>query len=103
MSTNSFSWMCCKKDLEKRKILENLLPEEFKYKISSFKIIEDSLIPNETKFDAIFALNVCSEEDIRIFLRLFQESSSTNYNILHGDKKSGKRGGFLVTGNVIIK
>ena len=90
MTTNSFLWMCCKKNLEKRKILENILPEGFKYKISSFKIIEDSPIPNETKFDAIFALNVCSEEGIRKFVSSFQESSSTNYNMLHGDKKSGK-------------
>ena len=90
MSTNRFSWMCCKKNLEKRKILENILPEEFKYKILSFKISEDSLIPNETKFDAIFALNVCSEEGIRNLLSAFQESSSTNYNMLHGDKRSGK-------------
>ena len=91
MSTNRFSWMCFKKNPEKRIILENLLPEKYRYNISSFKVVQDCQISNETKFEAVVAVNVCIEEGIQQFLNEFQESSSTNYNMLNGDNKGGKR------------
>ena len=81
MATVQFSWSCCNKDLNKRLILENILPPTFKYKISSFKVVQESDIQFETKFEAVLSVNICSEEGLKQFLTEFEASSSTNYNI----------------------
>ena len=91
MSENNIAWLCFKENIEKRSILEKILPDEYKYKVSSFKIIDQSLISSETKFEAAFSVNICTEEGIKKSLTEFQASSSTNYNILHGDTKGGKK------------
>ena len=85
-----FSWLCCKQKPESRKILEDVLPEKYKYRVASFKVLQESQIANETKFEAAISVNICSEEGVHQFLSQFQKSSSTNYNILRGDKKGGK-------------
>ena len=85
-----FSWLCCKQKPESRTILEDVLPEKYKYRVASFKVIQESQIANETKFEAAISVNICSEEGVHQFLSQFQKSSSTNYNILRGDKKDGK-------------
>lgn len=86
-----FSWLCCNQNVEKRQILEKVLPEKYHYRISTFKVLEESDIVHETKFEAVVAVNICSVDNIEQFLSDFQESSSTNYNILAGDKKGGKK------------
>ena len=86
-----FSWLCCNQNVEKRQILEKVLPEKYHYRISTFKVLEESEIVHETKFEAVVAVNICSVDNIEQFLSDFQESSSTNYNILAGDKKGGKK------------
>ena len=58
MTSAQFSWFCCNKKQEKRKVLENLLPSMYKYNISSFKIVEESDIEIETKFEAVIGVNV---------------------------------------------
>ena len=68
MSENNISWLCFKKNIEKRSILEKLLPDEYKYKVSSFKIIKQSQISSETKLEAAFSVNICTEEGIKKFL-----------------------------------
>ena len=82
-----FSWLCCKQNLEKRLILEQLLPKEYKYRISSFKVIEESEIKLETKCEASVGVNICYVENINQFFNDFEQSSSTNFNLLAGDKK----------------
>ena len=84
-----FSWLCCKQNLEKRLILEQLLPKEYKYRISSFKVIEESEIKLETKFEASVGVNICDVENIKQFFNDFEQASSTNYNLFAGDKKNG--------------
>ena len=85
-----FSWFCCKQNISKRQILENILPEQYHYRIINFKVVEESQIVNQTKFEAIVSVNICSEEHIKEFINDFQKSSSTNYNIQDGDKNVGK-------------
>ena len=76
----TFSWNCCKKDLEKRSILEDIVPQNYKYVISSFKLIEKSDIQNESKFEAVLSVNICSEVATKEFLKEFEKSSSTVNN-----------------------
>ena len=85
-----FSWLCCKQNPEKRKFLETILPEGYQYQVSSFKIIEESEIFNENKFEVNLKINTCTEEELLQFLKDFHHSSSTNYNINRGDKRDGK-------------
>ena len=91
MSFAQFSWLCCNKNKEKRKFLEDILPSGYHYKIESFKIVEESIIDKETKLDAIFAVNICDEEEIKLLLADFEKSSQTNYNINKGDRKGTKK------------
>ena len=67
----TFTWKCLKKDLEKRSILENILPVKYSYVISSFKLIYRSDIPNESKFEADF---------LKDFFTELEKTSSTVYN-----------------------
>ena len=39
----------------------------------------------------MIGVNVCSEEGINKFLVEFEKSSATSYNVLYGDKKTGKK------------
>ena len=100
MATKKVSWLCYKKQIDNRIILESILPENYQYRVSNFKIVQDSPILKETKFESVFAVNICSEEGFLKFLAEFQESSSTNYNILQGDKKMEKSTCFLGLENV---
>ena len=87
----TFSWNCCKKDLEKRSILEDIVPQNYKYVISSFKLIEKSDIQNESKFEAVLSVNICSEVATKEFLKEFEKSSSTVYNMNYGDQRDHKK------------
>ena len=91
MSSNNFSWLCCNKSPEKRTKLETVLPPGYKYKISSFKVLHESDVQNESKFEAVLTVNICQEEGIKQFITEFEKSSSTSYNQLHGDKKGGNK------------
>ena len=48
-------WDCCKNNLENRRILEDLLPRNYFYIVTSFNLIE--------------RLNLCSSESCHIFLQ----------------------------------
>ena len=92
MATNlNFSWLCCAKTPEKRKYLEDVMPCKYKYKISSFKVVQESKIQSEVKFEAVLNVNVCQEEGIQQFLAEFEKSSLTSYNQLHGDSRKSKK------------
>ena len=52
-------WDVCKNYLDHQRILEDLLPREFCYQITRFKIDEESTITAETKFTAQFNVNCC--------------------------------------------
>ena len=87
-----FQWQCFKKDLEKRSMLENVLPRDlYKYRISFFKVAQESNISKESKFESIFEVNLCSEEGVKKFLKDLEKSTSTGYNIDFGDKRNSKK------------
>ena len=104
----TFTWHCFKKDLEKRSIVENMLPSNHKYKISSFKLIQESDIKNESKFEACVSVNICTEDAFNEFLKEFEQPTSTVYNIYFGDNKgnfkktvlSGLRKCYHIKGNI---
>ena len=102
MSSNNFSWLCCNKTPEKRTILQTVLPPRYKYKITSFKLLHESDVHNESKFEAVLTVNICQEEEIKQFILEFEKSSSTSYNQLHGDQRLQKNPLCLAIENVTI-
>ena len=77
-------WDVCKNNLDHNL---DLLPREFRYQITSFKIDEESSITAETKFTAQFNVNCCTEEATVDFLRELQSITNTTYNIFTGDNR----------------
>ena len=86
----SFEWLCCKKDLEKRKVLEQILPQDYKYKINGFKVTSLNDVINETNFEATILVNVCDPLEIETFLTEFKDLSNTDYNKFKADTKETK-------------
>ena len=61
-------WLFCKKNVENRRYLNDILPREYVYKITSFSLIEESLVLCEAKFDATFLINIYLKEMLKEFL-----------------------------------
>ena len=57
-----FVWECDGNSFEEKNVLEDSLPEWFKYKINKFKVIEKSDIKKEIKFQAEFVVNICDKD-----------------------------------------
>ena len=81
-------WSCFENEKEKRWILENQLPQGFSYKINKFKLMKESAIPHESKFDASFLVNVCSEEKADLFVKDLERETGTNFNSFRGKSES---------------
>ena len=64
-------WKCFDKVDEKRKMLERELPTGFEYIVNRFKIVEESSVPHESKFEAGFIVKVCDEEKQDKFIKSF--------------------------------
>mgnify|MGYP003342014933 CR=1 FL=1 len=90
VSIKNINWLCWKKNVENRRYLNDILPRDYLYKITSFSLIDKSLVLCETKFDATFLINICSKEMLDDFLVQFCELSKTEYNIDDGDRKNWK-------------
>ena len=90
-------WMCCKKNVESRRYLNDLLPRNYHYKITSYSVIEESNVICETKFECTFLVNVCDKETLMTFFNIFKDLSKTDHNIEKGDSKPGKN--VLVSGS----
>ena len=67
-------------DLEKRKILENELPNQFCYEIERFKVINLSQIPHENRFNAQFYVNICDEDEAEQFRKDLEKKTGTSFN-----------------------
>ena len=80
-------WKCFDKGDEKRKILERELPDGFEYIVNRFKIVEESSVPHESKFEAGFLVKVCDEEKQDEFIKSFECSTGTNFNLKWAKKK----------------
>ena len=55
-------WNCCKKNLEKRSTLENVLPQQYNYKVIAYDLLESATIISESKFSATIRVDVCTEK-----------------------------------------
>ena len=53
-------WKCFEKGGDKKQILENELPGDFSYVVNRFKLLQESDIPHEAKFESAFLVNICS-------------------------------------------
>ena len=76
-----FEWYCFENNLEKRNILENELPKTYNYKVNRFKVMEEKKEPHESKFEADFIVDICTEEVRDNFIKDFEEKTGTNFNI----------------------
>ena len=68
-------------DPQKRKVLEEMLPRDRRYRVTAFKMPEVSNISMETQFTAEFDVNECTKEGAKDFLTEFSEITSTSYNM----------------------
>ena len=84
----NIQWEVLDGEAEIKSIIEDLLPPEFKYKIVSIKDFLVSKLRKESKFTIKILSNICSKNDVHIFLRSFSQISGTSYNINGGDRKN---------------
>ena len=80
-------WKCFEKGGDKKQILENELPGDFSYVVNRFKLLQESDIPHEAKFESAFLVNICSEETANQFVREVESLTGTNFNIKNASKK----------------
>ena len=73
-----FAWECDGNSFEEKNVLEDSLPEGFKYKINKFKIIEKSEIKEEIKFQAEFVVNICDKEEATRFINSIATRNDTD-------------------------
>ena len=76
-----FEWYCFENNLEKQNILENELPGTYNYKGNRFKVMEKKKQSDESKFEADFIVDICTEEVRDNFIKDFEEKTGTNFNI----------------------
>ena len=70
-------------DPQKRKVLEEMLPRDIRYRVTAFKMSDVSKISIETQFSAEFDVNVCTKDESQEFMTEFSEITSTSYNKLN--------------------
>ena len=81
-------WKCFEKNTEMRKVLEKELPEGFSYVVNRFKLIKESEVPHESKFEAAFLVNICTEETANKFVHQLETRTGTNFNLKHSQRKT---------------
>lgn len=96
MSQN-ITWLCMKKDVSKRTILEDFLSPHYNYRVESFNVIDDNTeILTEKKFEAKLSVNIHTVEETNVFLKDCYEQTNTLFNKEKPDRQlktcfSGKR------------
>ena len=53
-STKNVLWKCFENGGGKKLLFENELPDGFDYQVNRFKLLKESVIPHENKFEAAF-------------------------------------------------
>ena len=69
-----------------KKILEHVLPQQFKYLVQSIALIKDSDVPGEQSFKTQIRINISNKEDVKGWIKDFQKKSTTRYNQTHEDR-----------------
>ena len=78
-----FNWRCSYKNVSDRQYLEQLLPRDYRYQVTSFQMLEGpAKIPTENKFTADIKISTCTVQGLFDFIKEFQGITSTTYN--HG-------------------
>ena len=90
-STKNVLWKCFENGGGKKLLFENELPDGFDYQVNRFKLLKESVIPHENKFEAAFLVSVCSEEKVNDFVKALERQTGTNFNIAHGKRKQGAK------------
>ena len=89
----TFEWGTChQKKVEERKILEDLLPPDYNYKVHFFQLVEKKPILMESIFKAKVVCNVCSKDGCDQWLQEFSNITDTCYN--QSQPLKAKRGNF---------
>ena len=73
-----FVWECDGNSIEETNELEDSRPEGFKYKMNNSKIIEESEIKEEIKFQAEFVVNICNKEEASRFINSIATRNDTD-------------------------
>ena len=56
-----------------KKILEHVLPQQFKYLVQSIALIKDSDVPGEQSFKTQIRINISNKEDVKGWIKDFQK------------------------------
>jgi hypothetical protein len=88
---HNFEWYCQQNEKEKRIILENELPSTDSYKVDRFKVIEERQEPHESKFEAEFLVDICTDAEKDNFVNAFEKKTGNNFKIVNGER-TGKGG-----------
>ena len=99
----TFEWKCQESESKVKQFLENELPDGFEYVVNRLKMVGESNIPHESKFEARFLVGVCSEEDATRFVHELEVKTGTSFNptqINRTGKKNWKQTTLKCTRNV---
>ena len=75
----TFLWECCDDDSNLQDFFENALPENYTYKVTKLKMLEESDISKESRFMANFKVNVCASEEVETFIKDLENKTETQY------------------------
>ena len=84
----NITWLCMKKNVEQRQVLEQFLPQDLSYKVTKFNLIESGENIRECKFETTLLVNIHSPEDIEEFITEFGDLTNTTWNTFTGSYKS---------------
>ena len=67
----NFDWKVCNNETTKHTVLQELLPQEYSYKITSYDLKSRSQIIEESKFNAKIFVNISDKESAIVDHRLY--------------------------------
>ena len=77
-------WNCHVDNGDHKTLVEDLLPPDFNYKITKFRVVPDPEDPHpellETKFDTRVFANACNMQALSDILMAFGKATNTSYN-----------------------
>ena len=88
-------WNCCSKEPEKRSTLENVLPQQFNYKVTAYNLVESATLISESKFSATIRINICNEKGVHDFIDEFCSITNTTFNITNNSDVKDRQTMFL--------
>ena len=80
-----------KKNPGRRKLLEDMLPDGYNFKVESFEPISESPIFCESQFKTVYRVNVCSIEGTEEYFDSVRNLTNTDYNKTSNPDKFNKK------------